>query len=682
MTSAAERPAQSSHVRVQAAGLALLAALAVLIWTEPRWSPRLQPAWFDTYQIFAPRRIASMPVTVVEIDEKSLAQFGQWPWPRAKLASLVRAVEHAQPAAIGIDILMKEPDRFSGDSELARAIAGGRVVVGLFGTPEPTGVEPVAPPFVVVDRAASRQGPALPVTVPSYAGALVNIDEIDRAAAGHGLLSAGSADSVIRTLPLVTRIHDRLVPSLPMEMLRVALAVPEIRLYSRGTAVETVAVGDFVAPTEADGELRIYYSDHDPRRYVSAADVLDGRVDPQHLESKLVLIGTGGLGMVDSQNTPLGQRMPGSEIFAQLLENLYDQTWLVRPSWAAALELALFVVLGLTLIWITPRWKPGAAALVATLSIALVLALGFAAFLRFRMVFDASAPAVGLLVLFSVLLLLTLQEAGRQRRRLERVIQKQREEAAYVAGEMEAAKRIQTGILPRADALANEPRVELAATMTPAREVGGDLYDFFPLDADRLFFLVGDVAGKGLSASMFMAVSKALYKSSALRTPSASVGELMRLANDELSRDNPEMYFVTTFAGVLDLESGALSYCNAGHDSPYLLGRSGAELGRLDEGAGPPLCTVEGFAYVAADRRLRAEDVVCLVTDGVTDAKNPRGERYGTARLRAVLSALREGRRTARAVVDAVSADVRAFAAGAEPTDDVTVLALRWIGPR
>jgi serine phosphatase RsbU (regulator of sigma subunit) len=101
--------------------------------------------------------------------------------------------------------------------------------------------------------------------------------------------------------------------------------------------------------------------------------------------------------------------------------------------------------------------------------------------------FDAASPAAALLVLFSVLLLLTLAEAGRQRRRLERVIQGQREQAAYISGELEAAKRIQAGYLPRADALAGEARVEVAAAMVPAREVGGDLYDFFKLDANRLF---------------------------------------------------------------------------------------------------------------------------------------------------------------------------------------------------
>src|SRR5262249_52040830 len=209
-----------------------------------------------------------------------------------------------------------------------------------------------------------------------------------------------------------------------------------------------------------------------------------------------------------------------------------------------------------SLIWATPRWKPANAALLALGCIALPIALGIAAFLSQRLVFDAAAPSVGLLILFSVLLVLTLAEAARQRKRLERVVQAQREQAAYISGELEAAKRIQLGFLPRADLLRDEHRVELAVTISPAREVGGDLYDFFMLDKDRLFFVVGDVAGKGLSASMFMAVSKALYKSTTLRRLQATVSELMRIANGEISRDNPEMVFVKALAGLAHLEGG------------------------------------------------------------------------------------------------------------------------------
>lgn len=705
MTDAATAEPPPAHGRITALGLAVLVSLALLIAWRPGWVSWLQSAWFDAYQIALPRVVASTPVTVVEIDERSLARLGQWPWPRTLLAELIVAIQRRTPKAIGVDILMPEPDRMSphallrearrddpvlaslldalpsSDDALARALAASPAVLVLAGTPYPTQNAPVGPPFRIIDRARLEAPVDVADRVPRFAGVLMNLPVLDRAATGHAVVSAAPADSVIRQSPTVVRIGDLFMPSLAIEMLRVALRAPEVRLYAEGRAVERVAVGAFTVPTEADGQVRIHFSHRDSNRYVSAIDVLDGKVDAARLASKLVVVGVTGFALVDLQQTALGERMPGSEVHAQLLENLYDQSWLMRPAWARWAELALFVLLGAALVWTTPRWRPGHAALLAFGSMAALLAAGFGAFAWLRLVLDAAVPAFGLLLLFSVLLALSLAEAAAQRRALEQVLQRQREQAAYVAGELQAARRIQTGFLPPAGALRDEARVEIASSMTPAREVGGDLYDYFPLDAARLFFLLGDVSGKGLSASMFMGVSKALYKSVTLRSPDASVSASMRAANDEVSRDNPEMFFVTAFAGILDLDTGALAYCNAGHEDPYLL-RSAHDVARLTGAAGPPLCTVEGFAYEAGARQLARGELLCIVTDGVADARSPAGERYGSERLRAVLARVAGGEATARALVDAIVADVRGFVRDADLADDMTILALRWNGPR
>ena len=241
------------------------------------------------------------------------------------------------------------------------------------------------------------------------------------------------------------------------------------------------------------------------------------------------------------------------------------------------------------------------------------------------------------MLLFGALLVLTLAEATRQKKSLERLVQMQREQSARIAGELEAARRIQTATLPRADLLQGDRRIDIAATMIPARETGGDLYDFFRLDDRRLFFLVGDVAGKGLSASIFMAVSKALYKSATLRAPDADVGALMSAANAEVSRDNPEMLFVTAFAGILDLDTGELDYCNAGHENPYLIHPTDATVRRIDDGDGPPLCAVGDFEYRGGRRAMRPGELLCVISDGVTEAQDRTGALYGSARVAAIL---------------------------------------------
>jgi adenylate cyclase len=692
--------------RIRQIGAALLLALALFIGLKAPWTERLQAAWFDAHQSLWPRQVATLPVTVVAIDQKSLLEFGQWPWPRNLLARLVRVIHRAEPAAIGINILMPEADALSPerllaqsqvedktladalralpthDAQLARAMAVAPAVLVVAGTSEATRQSLRAAPVTVhgVPRAAG--GMALgPPGVPLYAGAVSSIEELDKQANGWGLISAETSRGVIRRMPTVASIGGTLVPSLALEMLRVAQRAPSLRLAVSGSDVSSVTVGLLNVATEADGAVRVYFSPHLAQRFVSAADVLDGRVREAELRGQLVLIGLTGVGLQEYLNTPIGERMSGSEIHAQLMENLLDGTLLHRPAWAPALEAAVLLALGSLLLWAVPRWRTYHAALLLLACVVAPVLLALGAFRWNQLLFDAVTPGLSLLLFFGVLLLLTLAEATQQGRSLQRLVQAQREDSARLSGELQAAQQVQTATLPRADLLGADSRIELHATLQSAREVGGDLYDYFMLDERRLFLLIGDVAGKGLSASIFMAVSKALYKSAMLRAPDADIGAIMVVANGEVSRDNPGNLFVTAFAAILDLDSGELRYCNAGHDNPYRLHPSYHAPLRIDDGDGPPLCALPDYDYRGARCSLLPGEMLCLMTDGVTEAQTAAGALYGNERLHELLQRLQRDAAGVKTVVEALRADVMTFAAGAEPADDLTILALRWNGP-
>jgi serine phosphatase RsbU (regulator of sigma subunit)/CHASE2 domain-containing sensor protein len=660
----------------------------------------LRLAGFDAYQALAPRVPRSAPVVIVTIDEESLRRYGQWPWPRTWLARLVARLAEARPAAIGLDVLMPEPDRLSpgrlagilegldpvvtrklagmpsNDAVLAETLRGRPVVLAVAGVDVPEAVS-LAERGVSPVRAFGGDPARF---VPRFEGGLHSIAPIEAAAAGRALVSVDPERGVLRRMPMLAAVGPTLMPGLALEMLRVAAGAPAISVKVGRGGLEAVGVAGFAIPTEPDGRVWLHYSRSDARRLVPASDVLDGMVPAERFQGRLVLVGATALGLSDTQSTPVTDRMPGIEVHAQLLECILDGALLTRPPLARAIELAMLAAGGVLLLLAVPRLRPRVSAPLLLGLILLALAGGFLAYRARGLLVDGATPGLGLAVLYTALLAVTLTETESRRRALRRQVERQREAAARLAGELEAARRIQMGTLPRPSMVfPGEQRFDLYARLDPAREVGGDLYDFFFLDPDHLFFLIGDVSGKGLPGSLFMAISKALYKSTALRRH-GQVAAMMREADAEISRDNTEGLFVTALAGILDARTGALEYCSAGHEPPFLLPRAGRPLMRLTEGGGPPLCAADGFPYDAATRQLEPGDTLCLITDGITEAAAPDGTLYGRPRLEALLGGLAPAA-SAGEIGEAIRRDVAAFTGDAEASDDMAILVLRYTGP-
>lgn len=245
--------------------------------------------------------------------------------------------------------------------------------------------------------------------------------------------------------------------------------------------------------------------------------------------------------------------------------------------------------------------------------------------------------------------------------------------------EMQAAAAIQNSILPRP--LAQDgalQAVDLHAEMHPAREIGGDFYDYFLLDGDRLALTVADVSGKGIPAALFMAVSRTVLRTGERGDDMAAD---IVAANRLLAAENAASMFVTAFHGVVDLKTGALRYCNAGHNPPYLLrAPQGGQAGAREtlKATGLPFGIDADLPYRIGETQLRSGDALFLFSDGITEAFNPAGEEFGNARLEEALEAARA--QSAAGLVKDILAATTEFAAGAEQSDDITALALVWRG--
>jgi adenylate cyclase len=688
--------------RGRAAGIVVLLFCLLLNGLLVDNNSQVRLAQNDLYQRLSPRVQESDLPIIVAIDEKAIAEQGQWPWPRTKVADLILKTAKAGPLAVGLDILFLDPDRQSPratlgaddslppelrawleelpdyDIVLADALAQTYSVMALAGTRHGEGMNGRPPPasigfddLLLIDQ------------LHSFPGVDRTIGLIEDQSFGRGLVNAvEDSDAIVRRIPLVAQVDGQPTPGFAVELLRVAMEAQIRVLGEGGDNIKAVMIGDWRVPALPDGSFSVPFSPPWTDRYVSAHDVLTGDPDTlARLDGAIALVGLTGQGLIDFPTSPLRDRMPGIEVHAQAIEAIHEQYFILRPAWTPFLELLLALVVGVLFIFWVPQIRPRYAVPIVVGTLAMIVGAGVVVFAFSQIVIFTMGPTSTGILVGITMLLTTLQLSTAQRRALAANLQLQREAAARVQGELDAAREIQFNLLPKLeDVHRDDLRYTLATMLEPARDVGGDLFDFFLIGEDKLFMAVGDVAGKGVPASLFMAIAKALYKSAVIRGIDG-IDDITYTANNEISGENPDMLFVTLFAGILDLNTGLMTYCNAGHEPPLLFRPAqNDDMLALTEGGGPPICVMEDFPYMSAEHQFVPGQMMLITTDGVGEAMNEDGELYGNDRLFGLLQALPEDAE-AEDMSNAIYADVKTHAGTAPASDDLTILGLRWRGP-
>jgi len=359
------------------AGFVLLGLLIALRIADPVFVERLRLQAFDTYQQINPRERGATPVVILDVDDRSLAEVGQWPWPRTAIADLTNKAMQAGAAAVAFDIIFSESDRLSpenfvldnpglseavkaellkfppNDEVLAQAFSTARIVVGqtsvrnakLGGT---TGPAPRKVPHAIL-------GPNPDRFLLKFPQLIQNLEILENAASGHGMFTVfPDPDGIYRRLPIVMQAEGAYRLGLSIELLRVATGGDAFAIRSNEAGIDGVVVARQLIKTAPDGTAWNNFSPSDRGRYVSAVDLLNGTLPPGRLAGHLVLVGTSAIGLEDFRATPLGVSMAGVEIHAQLLENILGKSLLLRPNYAIGLELAFIASMSLMIIVLAP----------------------------------------------------------------------------------------------------------------------------------------------------------------------------------------------------------------------------------------------------------------------------------------------------------------------------------------
>jgi sigma-B regulation protein RsbU (phosphoserine phosphatase) len=247
-----------------------------------------------------------------------------------------------------------------------------------------------------------------------------------------------------------------------------------------------------------------------------------------------------------------------------------------------------------------------------------------------------------------------------------------------IESELKIAHDIQMSMVPKTfPPFPDRPEFDIYATLVPAREVGGDFYDFFLIDDQRLCFAIGDVSGKGIPASLFMALTKTMFRASGDRGDATAEGILSTL-NGDIYRDNDSCMFVTMFCGILDLQTGRVDFSNAGHNLPYVVSKG--TVTALANPGGMALGVANSANLRAGHIVLRAGDRLVLYTDGVTEAMDKHEEFFSQCRLETTLHG--GSAQSSKSVIEKVVSEVGRFCAGAPQADDITLLVLDYMGPK
>jgi len=376
--------------------LVLAAVLAVKAW-DPWPVEALRLKVFDLMLQLAPRTETAWPVVILGIDEPSLEAYGRWPWPRARLAELVDAATRQGAVAIGFDVIFPDADRAADDDAFAAAMRQSRVVLGRGVTAEGGTAEPPRPTPV-----AQVGGDPLPL-LHRFRGVLANVPELEQAALGRGVLTlAPELDGVVRKVPAMVAVGNRALPSLAIEMLRVATGGQALAIRRDEAGIAGIVVGGVFVPTDRNGLIWVNYGPSVPQRYVSARDLLEGRAEGR-LAGKLVLVGAAAAGLGDVKATPLNASIYGVETHAQLLETVLAGRHLARPAYATGAELALLLAAGLLLVAVVPlvgaRWT----AMAALATFAAILAVAWWQFRGHGLLFDPAWPVLALLLVYGAL---------------------------------------------------------------------------------------------------------------------------------------------------------------------------------------------------------------------------------------------------------------------------------------
>ena len=615
----------------------ILLILIIVRIQNPEFVKSISSISFDSYQKIFKYNEKQNDIVIVDIDEPSLAKFGQFPWGRNVFSKILENINKENPKSVGFDIFFSEKDKQSPeeiiktysiedtdiknalqsieghDKKFQKTLKETKSVLAVFGSLVPT------------KGTYNRKGKArifakggnVKNYVYNYKYSLGSIPILEKNSKGLGSINyITQSDAVVRSLPLIMVFNEKLFPSFGLEMIRVGEKKRSIITNLNDNGIKNISIKPYVFNTDKNSLIWVKYNRSINNNYISAEKVFDNNFDNNLFKDKYVLIGASAKGLFDTVKIPTGETVPGVQVHANVIDNLLKNNFLKRNDKIFIFELIISILISIIAFVISQRIKPKYSLSIIFLGLIIIFVIGLIIY-KFRSeLIDVSYP----MIMISITFLTGLYFRFLQENKI--ALQNLQKEAKLLK-ERELAGGVQKSLFPDISAFENF----VYAKNIPARDVSGDYFDVMKVGPEEYYFTLADVSGKGVKAGMYMAKASSIFRTlSNLKFP---LERVVFGVNNEIIEAKFKGMFVTAVFGKFNPISGDLTYINAGHESIMLFDK--AKKIEFIESDLPPIGIMKYFAEsMVKSKTINIKDKTFVVyTDGVTEGYLPNGEEFG-----------------------------------------------------
>ncbi len=660
--------------------LLILILLIILKSFNPSYIKSISFLSFDMYQKVFPIKKQDSNVVIIDIDEKSLSKFGQFPWNRSIFAKIIENVNEANPKAIGFDVFFSEKDKQSPeeiiksynilsedvinylvkikghDERFRQQLENSKSVLAVLGSNVSS--------HGSYDRKAkarflSKGGDPKEYTF-NYPYSIGSLEKLEKSTKGLGSISfLDQTDGIIRSLPLIVRFNKKIYPTIGLEMVRVGENQKNLYVELDEVGIKRISVRPHKILTDPNGIFWIRYKESLKQQYISASSVFDGNFDKARFENKFVLIGASAQGLFDLVKTPLGVTIPGVEVHANVIENILDKSYLVRSPNIYVFEILFSIIVACITFYFSQRIKPKYSLSIFFVSLVSVIIIGFSFFMLRSELVDISYPIFMLTVTFLTGLYFRFVEENK-------IALENLQKEAKLLKERELAGDVQKSLFPDISKFENF----IYARNIPAKDVSGDYFDVINVGKDEYYFTLADVSGKGVKAGMYMAKASSTFRT--LSNLSFPLEKVVYLLNNEIVEAKFKGMFVTAVFGKLNIKTGDVTFVNAGHESIMVVDRN--KNFEFIKSELPPIGIIKYFAESKVKSKTinLNEKTFVVYTDGVTEGYLKNGQELGAEGVERIVKGLDVV--SPKNIVDSIAAELNW---GTDKLrDDITCLAL------